>query len=148
MVLFSPANPTKRYAFSVERFEPTIDLAVLKVTDPKIQHGTLEPSKSGDLSHDNDVKVVGWPEFAPGADITTINCKVVGAAMISGIRRVRVSANIVEGNSGGPILDRDNRVVGVAVTGTKGGPKASATVNNSFIPISALKKVPLPKLSP
>ena len=67
-----------------------------------------------------------------------MDSRITGFSTVSGIRRMRVSANIVGGNSGGPGLDTAGQVIGVAVTGAH---KGEPTINNALIPISALAQL-------
>jgi S1-C subfamily serine protease len=69
---------------------------------------------------------------------------VTGFRMRSGIRRILVDAHIISGNSGGPVLDKDNRVIGIAVTGADNERDAPDTENHGVIPIDALASVLAP----
>jgi len=138
-VLFRPSQPNKRYKFKIERYHDTVDLAVLSAEIPTTDHGALTISPVPSATHGYPLQVVGWPEFGPSDDITIIDCRVTGSRIVSSIRRVRVSAHIIGGNSGGPALDSDGRVVGVVVTGGISAAAAADTINHGLIPISALK---------
>jgi RNA-directed DNA polymerase len=132
--LFRPDNPSKRYSFKISRSEPAADLAVLSADIPASEYEPLQIAKTSP-TRNNLVQVVGWPEFRLGDDITVMDSRVISFTMVSGIRRMRVSAPIVGGNSGGPGLNADGRVIGVVVTGSHNG---AQTINNALIPISAL----------
>jgi len=65
--------------------------------------------------------------------------RFVGFRIISGIRRVLTNVPIVAGMSGGPVLDKNNYVIGVAVKGAEIMEKAQETENHFVISIDALK---------
>ena len=115
----------------------TIDLAILKFLDI---HQPTEFSGCLDWKFeiDQDVIVAGFPNFNPGHQGVFIRGKVVGLYMQSGIQRVQVSAPIISGNSGGPVLNGGGEVVGVAVTGSD-DMSASSAATHGVIPIGALQ---------
>ena len=57
-----------------------------------------------------------------------------------GTQRFHVSTQIVQGNSGGPVLDEDNRGLGVAVTGTTADSPDPAEAHG-VVPIAALSQL-------
>ena len=63
------------------------------------------------------IVLVGYPGFGPGKSISIKRGEITSFWMKSGVRRFNISAGIVAGNSGGPVLDTQNYVVGIAVTG-------------------------------
>jgi len=64
---------------------------------------------------------------------------VVGFRMVSGIQRILTNAPIVAGNSGGPVVGGDNKIVGIAVTGAEMMNLAQEIENHGIVPIDALK---------
>ena len=68
--------------------------------------------------------------------------------MVSGFRRILVDANIIIGNSGGPVLDANNRVIGVAAKGAASEADAEQTDKHEVIPIDALNHLNGVKLRP
>ncbi|MBC7953116.1 MAG: hypothetical protein H7Z12_15020 [Rhodospirillaceae bacterium] len=63
---------------------------------------------------------------------------VVGFRPVSEIRRILTNAPIVTGGSGGPVLDRDVKAIGVAVTGAESLGEVGDTEDLGIIPIDAL----------
>jgi RNA-directed DNA polymerase len=84
------------------------------------------------------VTVHGFPNFRLGDSGVAMPGQVVGFRTVSTIRRLLISASIVAGNSGGPVLDAKNRVLGIAVTGADSFENAEKTENHGVIPITAL----------
>ena len=73
----------------------------------------LEPNREKLLPLDTKIRVIGYPGV--GGDTITVN-----EGIISGIDRrygtpfYKVSAQISPGNSGGPMVDEDGKLVGIA----------------------------------
>lgn len=104
-----------------------IDLAILK---PK-----LHPKKNLVLGDENELKqldgvmLCGFPKHHKGADVSMSQGQFIHEYKFSGMRRFHISATILDGNSGGPVLNSRNQVIGVAAQ----GPPESL---NSVVPIS------------
>lgn len=60
--------------------------------------------------------------------------------VIDGIERYKIDCTIVTGNSGGPVVDEQDRVIGIAVKGNESFSSESASGENLVIPISLLHK--------
>lgn len=86
-----------------------------------------------------DVAVAGFPNYRLGDSGSIVPGRVVGFRPVSAIRRALLSCPIVFGMSGGPVLDGDNKVVGVAVTGAPTMEESTKTENHGVIPITALQ---------
>lgn len=94
------------------------DLALLEVDDQQFM-GDMEPAQIGELPHFQDrVAVVGFPV---GGDEISITEGIVSRIEVQRyvhsqrvLLAVTVDAAINEGNSGGPVLDTNGLVVGIA----------------------------------
>jgi S1-C subfamily serine protease len=74
---------------------------------------------------------LGFPQHHDGADVSIHEGHLVHEYKFEGMRRFHISPTVIQGNSGGPVLNSRNQVVGVAI---KGGPGEL----NAVVPISYL----------
>lgn len=116
--VFHPHEPGTRYSVSVGKFCKHRDLAILDHTVPTDKFLALTalslPIQTGER-----VWILGYPSFGPGSNLQVREAKVVGTQTKSAVKQFIVDGKINQGNSGGPIVDGFDRVVGVA---HKGGP--------------------------
>jgi RNA-directed DNA polymerase len=139
---FQPEESDKRYRVTLIANEPTVDLAVVAVpVAPKVE---LVRGDANSVKVADSVFVYGFPNYSAGDTGLQHAGNVTGFRMRSGIRRILVDAHIISGNSGGPVLDKDNRVIGIAVTGADNERDAPDTENHGVIPIDALASVLAP----
>ena len=115
------------------------DIAILKPVD---DWKNITPYKMGDdkyLKTGDEVTVVGFPRFTP--DSTPHICKgnITYQKKLYGGQVWIINAPINHGCSGGPILNSNREVIGIATYGEKYND--GSTELNGFIPISALKEV-------
>jgi RNA-directed DNA polymerase len=133
---FQPGNVGQRYPVKVVAKNDDLDLAILEI-DPMpsdaLEKG--EPEKAEQL---DQITLLGFPNFNLGDSGLVKRGEINGFRIKSGLRRIIVNTAVVAGNSGGPLLDSKNRVIGVAVTGADSASKEDLTENHSAIPISAL----------
>ncbi len=134
---YKPNDSSHKYPVSVRALDKAIDLAILKVD---VQLGDSLPMGSADsLKQLDHLAITGFPNYRLGDTGVIVPGLVIGFRMVSGIRRILTNAPIIAGNSGGPVLDKRNKVVGVAVTGAESMEQAHETDNHGIIPIDALK---------
>jgi S1-C subfamily serine protease len=95
------------------------DLALLKVNDPLKGVKSLE-LQNAQLSIGDSLTVFGYPALG-GETITVSNGVVSGFDSSGGSELIKISAVINSGNSGGPVIDRDNKVIGVASAANQAG---------------------------
>ena len=99
------------------------DLAVLRVTGVKDLPAPIDVVKQPELIETQTVYSFGFPfgtKLATGKDTPAVT---VGKATVSSLRqnangelaRVQIDGNLNPGNTGGPIVDSQGRLVGVAV---------------------------------
>jgi S1-C subfamily serine protease len=136
-VAFHPDSQGVRFHVKVLRKSDDIDLAVLEIPKPG---AALQRDVAGKpLNYEDHVRVAGYPNFRPADQIYACSGRVVGIRTVSAIRRLLTDAPIVAGNSGGPVLNEANLVIGVAATGADRMEKAALTEDHGIIPISALE---------
>ena len=138
-VAFQATSPSTNFPVQLLHSEPTVDLAVcaLDVRDPRpLTTSSVQVTKQGD-----SIILAGFPNYRYGDTPMISPGVVVAFRTVSTIKRMIIGTSIISGNSGGPVLNSDGAVIGVAVTGTDriGLPE----VSNDFgvIPIEALRHV-------
>lgn len=118
------------------------DLALLKVTD-NAEFQTLELGSEEGLSELQTLVAFGFPfgnrlaitdkEYA---SITVNSLKISSLRKRAGkLYRIQLDGALNPGNSGGPVLDEEGRVVGVVVSGIRGSGLAEA------IPVPVVRKL-------
>jgi hypothetical protein len=133
---FRHQSPTSKFRVSVIAQSETVDLAVL-VIGTDLQAG-LEAGSADSLKQMDHIAIAGFPNYRIGDTGVIIPGFVIGFRMNS-VRRILTNANIIAGNSGGPVIDASNRVIGVAVTGADKMEHADQTENHGIIPVDALR---------
>jgi len=109
---------SQRYLVTLDKFCKQRDLALLSHAIPSDKFLCLEiidqPPRVGD-----PVRIIGYPSFGPGSSLQVREAKIVSYQTKSGVKQFVVDGKINQGNSGGPLVDMQDRVLGVA---HKGGP--------------------------
>lgn len=129
-------NVGTRHPVTVLKEHSVIDLAVLSIGSP-CEHA-LKRGDSGRLQYADHLLVAGHPNYRLGDSPIIAPGLVVGFRTVSSIRRILTNAPIVCGGSGGPVLNAQGEVVGVAVTGADSLSGAPDTEDKGLIPIDAL----------
>jgi S1-C subfamily serine protease len=112
-----PNNTTHRAV--VETTAPELDVAILRVTDaisetqPVLLLGSGTAARQG-----QEVIVLGTPM---GLQNTVTRGIVSAVRQIGPVTLVQTDAAVNPGNSGGPVLDRDGMVIGIATMAVKAG---------------------------
>jgi tetratricopeptide (TPR) repeat protein len=116
---------------SLERLDDVNDLAILKPPAGL----TVPPLKLSNQSPPNGLKVfaIGNPK---GLEKTISEGLLTGLRELEGKSLLQISAAISPGSSGGPVVDSDGAVVGVAVAGFKTGQNL-----NFAVPAAAVRKL-------
>ena len=133
---FRADNISEKYPIKIIAKNDTIDLAILEIdfeNPPCLPKGTAE-----NVAQQDSVAVIGFPNYRLG-DSGVINVgQISGFRTVSAIRRLLVNTSIVAGNSGGPVLNSNGAVIGVAVTGADRMENVPNTENHGVVPIDAL----------
>lgn len=117
--IYNPDNAGVKYSVDIAKKHKDVDLVILKPNGMTPKAELLHLDFSSDFAYGREVNLVGYPEYAPGKSISIKNGRVESFTTKSGIERFHISTPIVAGNSGGPVLDRFDRVIGVATSGVK-----------------------------
>jgi S1-C subfamily serine protease len=126
-----------RFPVRIRRWDTRIDLAILDF-DAKSPEALEVASHDDGLADHAAILIGGFPNFRLGDTATLAQGRVVSHRMISMVRRALVDAPIVTGASGGPVVDGQGRVVGVAVTGAPSMAQRYATEMHGVIPIQEI----------
>ncbi|MDB5049131.1 MAG: serine protease [Fibrobacteres bacterium] len=138
MSVFRSSSINNKVKTHLVKSNATIDLAILKADGFELGTG-LEIGSSDNLKIMDHIASIGFPNYRYGDTGVFSPGLVVGFRPVSGIRRILVNTPLISGNSGGPVVDRFGKVIGVVVTGADRMENANGTENHGVIPIEALK---------
>ena len=100
---------------------PQVDLAVVRVPRSAHVRPVLEVRPVSSVRVGEEVLAIGSPGFGGRAlDATVTRGIVSGVRAINGVTIVQTDAALNPGNSGGPVLDTDGRVIAVATAKARG----------------------------
>lgn len=107
----------KEFAVEVVHVDPDRDLAIVRFQD-KVPPQMAELSLHLDAVETLDqITLLGYPTSGPSVSCRVENGAIAGYYTRFGQTRYEVTCTIYQGNSGGPVLDRSYRVIGVAANG-------------------------------
>jgi S1-C subfamily serine protease len=97
--------------------DPTIDLAVLEVATPPTSAKPLPLGQSRDLTVGDPVVAIGNPlgfeRTATTGIVSAVKRQICSPNQSAIANAIQTDAAINQGNSGGPLLDRSGRVIGI-----------------------------------
>jgi RNA-directed DNA polymerase len=133
-----PSLSPKTYEVTVVRKSEDVDLAQIEIKGPvpvTLPMGNADTVKLGD-----NITLLGYPRYRVGDGVHLDRGRITQSRVYFGVPHFVIGPVIVRGNSGGPILDQQNRIVGVAVKGLGTPGRFSAEDElSSFVPTSMLK---------
>lgn len=141
---FKAATPDILYPAIPISINTDTDLAVITIkADPNAIPLQADYSWKGRIG--SKMVVAGYPNYKDGDQVFIDKGEVIQIRTLPktpGTPWFVVNAKIVVGNSGGPILNRLNKVIGVAVTGSQGFVETDQdkSLKHGFVPIHLLQK--------
>lgn len=106
-------EPTRFVGAVIENSDEDLDLAVLKMDETEQVPLRPLPISQDQLTIDTKIRVIGYPGVG-GNTITLSEGVISGVDRRSGTEFYKVSAQISPGNSGGPMVDSQGNLVGIA----------------------------------
>jgi len=136
LVAFNCTRWTESYEVQVLTKSEDLDIAILEITGIQ-EYSVLKRGDSSGLSRGDAITVAGFPSYAEGDTIQEYPGVFVGWKRYFGNQRMNVSAQIYQGASGAPVLNKECEVIGIAVEGQD---KPGKPPQNRFgvIPINLL----------
>ncbi len=116
--LYHPSKPANKFKATVLKRDDDRDLAILTHEIPQTEYFEFERS-SHVVAYGDMLTAVGYPEFAQGDGLNVREGKVSSLSVKHAVKLIEVTQKLTQGMSGGPLLDSNNKVVGVV---HKGGP--------------------------
>lgn len=135
---FKHSDTTVKYKLKVDRICSHRDVAICSIIiegDKTPPAFCVEKSEKP-VEMQKDVKLLGFPAYAPGHGHYMVDSKVAKIYCQSAVNKFEIDKQIREGNSGGPIIDAESMVIGIALEGARkeGG-------NNGCLVISEIEEV-------
>jgi len=140
MYASQPGRSPNKYKVSAARKSEEVDLAQLDIDGPiPVQLAMGDPTK---LRAGDAVTLAGFPNYHVGDSVHIDRGPITQTRTYIGVPHFVIRPTIVRGNSGGPVLDTSNRVVGVAVKGLDTPGRFSRQDElSSFVPTTMLKEL-------
>lgn len=104
-----------RVHIGIIRESADLDAAILQL--PSGDYPALEIGDPASVNQGDRLTLAGFPNYRFGDTPYITEGRVAGFRTITAQRWILLSTPIIAGNSGGPVLDSNGRVVGIAATG-------------------------------
>lgn len=128
---------TEKIRCTIQKIDSKLDLAILQPVDPKNLKDIQPLEQSNETIESlHTVKMIGYPAYKIGQTPYIVDAKIASIYCQSAINKFEIDSLIREGNSGGPILNSNNKVIGIAAEGAEksGG-------NNAALRIEMLERI-------
>ncbi len=133
-----PANVHSELRSPKEKF----DLIAL---EPSLKHlysdfYSFDSGPVDSVHESGEYRVVGFPDYHVGNRPRILDVKVSEIRVINGVQIAYVDRPLISGQSGSPVLNDFNQVVGIVQTGSPNMRAGEHDYRHTFLPISEMRK--------
>ncbi len=133
--------PSMQKKASVVKCDKDCDLAILRINGVNEENlPSLELGKAN-LSAGDEITFAGFPNYGScNKPLINHGCRITGFRNHLGTSRMLINQPMFSGQSGSPAVDINNKVIGIAVTGTDMKEKAHLVYEYELVSASALER--------
>jgi hypothetical protein len=117
--VYHPSKPSNVFKATVKQHCEVRDLAILDHNIPENEFYELEVSED-EFAVGDPLAALGYPKFAPGDGMNIRGGNISTFSVKSGVPLIEVTQMLTQGMSGGPVIDRHDKLAGII---HKGGPE-------------------------
>lgn len=100
----------------IEKYSKEKDIILLIPEDSSLLNKGFE-KRIEPLVQNDEIRLLGYPDFHEGDELKCHAGNYLRTVINGGIKKYEVSTMIYGGNSGGPVIDNNNQVIGIATEG-------------------------------
>lgn len=113
----------KKYDITVKYLDTDRDIAVLNIESGEKNNSAFQSvlclESSGEIKQKTPVTLIGFPSYKIGQSPYLADGKIASVYAQSGVKKFEIDILIREGNSGGPVLNSNLDVIGIAAEGAE-----------------------------
>lgn len=132
--IYHHADHSKKFPLKLKKKDDHRDLAIFEVPSALKDVQALPLYNGGTLQHGASITLLGYPNHAAATPVRIEAGTLIRIFPRSGVSYVEITAKIIEGNSGGPVLNEKYEAIGIAAKGISGPTKLPSA---EFLAINA-----------
>lgn len=117
---YKPQEPWKKHTVTVLYIDQHRDISICEVRDNRGNNAPFKPIEVASVNPQQRdvVQLLGFPQHDPGKTQHYIaDTQIASCYVFSGIKKFEIAHPIREGNSGGPIINQNGQLLGIALEG-------------------------------
>lgn len=119
--VYKTTDTSSKYTLEVINFDIYADIALCKISNVFHDDSFIQASVSNDLTHKSALQLLGFPSYRqPQSSAHTSSCHLTFETERDNKKFFSINTPIIGGNSGGPIIDSDYKLLGIASKGYHG----------------------------
>ncbi|MDL0441898.1 trypsin-like peptidase domain-containing protein [Stutzerimonas frequens] len=129
---FRVNNKAEKFKALIVHYDKHRDLALLKLDGEAKHYPFFRIEEKVQIKQQDKVSIYGFPDYKPAS--TSVGCvwaRIVNSFVLSCVKYYEVDKVLYSGNSGGPVLNANHHVVGVAARGAVEGKELNAFICSS-----------------